>query len=888
MIQRQLCFGILLCILTLTTTAFGKDKIYSEWSIQNRHTGEYLGVEGNTFKFGTRPDGDRYLWLIESTSGEEFLIRNKKSGKYLQLMGTEISCSEKGNFEAMKWKYGGFDFVTQTNCGWYTLENPLASGKHLVRKGDGLKMDVSDRNTDFEAHWNIVREKGSQLSFSFTPDKVTDASFLGTREAVALSGNEIVSDYHGKDTWKLQKDISALPRFTAENNTMMVALYNMALEEMLKNIRTDSTFMTGELWPDTWTRDAVYSIYFSYAWIMPEISRRTLEKQTLQNPKEALQDTGSGGSWPISTDRVVWAMAAWEYYLYTGDTAWLQSVYDGLKNTALKDIHVAFDPNIGLFRGETCSMDWRTHTYPNWFTNAVIAESFSSGTNVLHKFLYQFLGDAGRIINRPADEISMWDYYRDTLKKNINERFWDDKLGHYTCYLYPEYMGYKTTSRVGVMSNGLAALLGVTTPEQTGRMVDTFPLYPYGAAVLYPSIPDDFAYHNKSVWPVWQTPYMYAARNTGNMAATEHMMKSLIRGGALFLTHKENMTYDTGYDRGTALNSSRQLWSVSSYISMVYRILFGMTMTEEGITFSPVVPGLVNGKLTLEGFRYRDAVLNITVSGKGNVVKSVTVNGEKQKLPYLFSGNLKGTYAVSIEMKEVKDNRKINIVQPGAGKEWSPVEPVLSRNGAKIDCPVEAGLRYFLCGGQVKDKEITFPYDLSGESAGFYSVYSTDSKGFRSDLSNPVVNTSWEKVYEAEDALHNGTFSNVRPGYTGKGFVVDLYTRPAEITFTVDVPQDGNYALVLKGANGHGPNGTYCAIRSVFIDGNDAGTFVLEATGDWNLWLNSDYVIKDLKAGKHTVALKFNPENKGYDFNMSHGKENANDCNIDYLKLIKL
>ena len=84
-----------------------------------------------------------------------------------------------------------------------------------------------------------------------------------------------------------------------------------------------------------------------------------MEKQTLQNPKEALQDTGSGGSWPISTDRVVWAMAAWEYYLYTGDKSWLESVYDGLKYTAQKDIHVAFDANAGLFKGETCSMDWR-------------------------------------------------------------------------------------------------------------------------------------------------------------------------------------------------------------------------------------------------------------------------------------------------------------------------------------------------------------------------------------------------------------------------------------------------------------------------------------------------------------------------------------------------
>lgn len=889
--QKQLYSWIFVCILSLGTVVYGSDRIYSEWSLQNRETGEYLGQEDGTFKFAVHADGDSFLWLIESTPGEEILIKNKKNGKYLQLRGDEVMClpADHTDGEKMKWKYGGFDFVTQTNCGWYTLENnSTRKGMHLVRKGDGLALDTSDRNLDFKAHWNVVREKGSSLSFSFTPNIVTDASFLGIREAEALSENKIVSDYHGKNSWELQRDISSFPRFKAENNQMIVALYNMALEEMLKNIRTDSTFMTGELWPDTWTRDAVYSIYFSYSWILPEISRRTLEKQTLQNPKEALQDTGSGGSWPISTDRVVWAMAAWEYYLYTGDKTWLVSVYDRLKYTALKDIHMAFDPAIGLFRGETCSMDWRTHTYPNWFKNAVIAESFSSGTNALHKFLYQFLGDAARITGQPAEEIARWDYYRDILKENINKRFWNEDTGLYTCYLYPEYMGYKSTSRVGVMSNGLASVLDIASAEQSAKMVENLPLYPYGAAVLYPSIPDDFAYHNKSVWPVWQTPYLYAARNTGNITATEHLMKSLIRAGALFLTHKENMTYDTGYDRGTALNSSRQLWSVSSYISMVYRILFGMTMTTDGITFSPVIPGLINGKLFLEDFRYRDAVLNITISGKGNVVKSVTVNGKKQKLPYMFSGEEKGTFTISIEMTEKKGSHSINMVQPGPGKDWSPIEPVLIQNGKLVDCKVESGLRYFLCGAAIKDKEIKFPYSLDSEPKGFYSVYSVDKQGFRSDLSKPVIKTDWETVYEAEEAEYKGAFSKVHPGFSGKGFVTDLFTRPADLSFTINVPQDGKYALVLKGANGHGPDGTYCAIRSVFIDGSDAGTFILEASGNWNNWLNSNYLLKTLKAGKHTVDLRFNPENKGYDYNMSHGKENANDCNIDYLKLIKM
>jgi hypothetical protein len=862
------------------------EKIYSEWSLQNRESGEYLGEKEGSFCFAVEPSGDEYLWIIESTPGEEFLIKNKKSGKYLQLDGGKVVCaaSADGDQEKMKWQYGGFDFVTQKNCGWYTLENNASDKNlHLARKENGVVMDASNRVEDFSSHWNIVRENGSDLSFSITPEKVVDASFLGTREAVAVSDTEIVSDYHGKNSWTLQKDISSFPRFTAENNPMLVALYNMALEEMQLDVRTDSTFMAGALWPDTWTRDAVYSIYFSYAWILPEVSRKTLEKQTLQNPKEALQDTGSGGSWPISTDRVVWAMAAWEYYLYTGDKTWLESVYDGLKYTALKDIHVAFDPNVGLFKGETCSMDWRTHTYPNWFINSVIGDSFSSGTNALHKFFYQFLGTAGRIINKPSEEIAMWDKYC-----NINKRFWDEKQGCYTCYLYPEYMGYKSTQRVGVMSNGLAAILGVSTSEQSTRMVENFPLYPYGAAVLYPSIPDDFSYHNKSVWPVWQTPYMYAARDAKNSAAVEHMMKSLIRAGALFLTHKENMTYDTGYDRGTALNSPRQLWSVASYISMVYRVLFGMTMTEEGIVFSPVVPDLVNGKLSLADFHYRDANLSINISGKGNTVKSIKVNGEEQNMPYLFPSTAKGDYVIDLVMTTEKASNKMNLVQAGPRKDWSPVEPVLEQDGEMINCEVVPGLSYFLCGKNIADKEITLPYDLSGESNGFYSVYSMDKQGFKSDCSNPVIKTDWQNVFEAEDAVSRGAFSNVHSDYSGRGFVVDLCAKPADFVFTIDVPADGDYALVLSGANGHGPDGTYCAIRSVYIDDQDAGSFILEATGDWNKWLNSNYVVRALKAGRHTVSLKFNPEDRGFDFNMSHGRENANDYNLDYLKVIRM
>lgn len=86
-----------------------------------------------------------------------------------------------------------------------------------------------------------------------------------------------------------------------------------------------------------------------------------------------------------------------------------------------------------------------------------------------------------------------------------------------------------------------------------------------------------------------------------------------------------------------------------------------------------------------------------------------------------------------------------------------------------INCSVEPGLRYFLCSREREDKEITFPYDLSREPAGFYSVYSMDSRGFKSDCSNPVIKTDWRKSVRSgrcrvERDIQSGSFRIFRPG----------------------------------------------------------------------------------------------------------------------------
>lgn len=878
--------SIILCLFLCMNGNLYAQNIFSEWSINSREGNECLYANGENIQLGIKPTNESYLWIFEEVEGNKVRIKNKVTGLYLHLDGSKLSISNDTLSNQTVWETDGLTYPTE-NCGWYYLSNSYKGKIMFLSKVNGtLQVIDGDINFNQHAHWSFTRENGSLLPYRIEADQVTDASFHGIKSAKAISTTKIQSDYHEPNkVWQLSKNIENFPVLESPN-TMLVALYNMALEETLLNIRTDSTFMAGALWPDTWTRDIVYSIYFSYAWLLPEVSRKTLLKQTLRKSKEALQDTGSGGSWPISTDRVVWALAAWEYYLSTGDKLWLSEAYETLRNTAIKDKHVVYNSKIQLFKGETCSMDWRTHTYPDWFTNTTISETYSSGTNALHYFMYKFLSDAAKILVKEKSEISSWENQLNLLKKSINRHFWQEKSGTYSSYLFPDYLGNLPTQKVDIMSNGLCGLTGISSAKQIQKIVENYPLYPYGGATLYPTIPNEFAYHNKSIWPVWQTSYLLLANKAGNVDAVSHIIKSMIRSSALFLTHKENMTYDTGYDRNTALNSDRQLWSVASYLSMIYRVVFGIEMTQNGLTFKPTVPHFFIGELNLKNFKYRNSLIDIKINGTGNKVERMLVNAKVVPTDYTIHCDSEGYSLVEIFMKPAGKPEIVNITKAGKGYCWSPAEVQCKNEAEQLSWNISPDLKYYLYGNK-KITPVHNPISLSDKKNGHYSIFSTNNLNFQSDLSKPVLNKSNILKFEAENGHFNGSTESKNRNFSGKGYVRNFSSENNAFQITIKVPKTSDYLLSMIGANGHGPHGTSCAIRSVFVDGKDVGTFILEANGNWDLWTESNHILlPKLKTGEHLVQILYNPENKGFDNNMSFDTENKNDINLDYINVL--
>jgi len=128
-----------------------------------------------------------------------------------------------------------------------------------------------------------------------------------------------------------ERTIPEASRHTRTASPLFDGLFAMAQDDLKQDsvtaIRDDAfdhgraipchCFETGEKWHYVWTRDLAYSVDLGLWRFDPARSRNGLlfklsdvRAKDVSQGLYPMQDTGSGGSWPISTDRVVWFLGA--------------------------------------------------------------------------------------------------------------------------------------------------------------------------------------------------------------------------------------------------------------------------------------------------------------------------------------------------------------------------------------------------------------------------------------------------------------------------------------------------------------------------------------------------------------------------------------------------
>lgn len=688
---------------------------------------------------------------------------------------------------------------------------------------------------------NIIYQNDSYTLYA-------DRAVQGEYASIVENPNKIVSNFGG-DTlvWEKKNDHAGFPVLTTPY-PVEEAVYNMSIDECINAVEPDGTLRTGLEWGGVWTRDVSYSTILSMAYMQPKAAMTSLLCK-INSKGEIVQDTGTGGAWPCSTDRMIWVGAAWEIYKVTGDQQWLETVYPVAKKSLEVDMRTIYDEQTGLAKGESSFIDWRKNSYPLWMESADICDSKCLGTNMVHYIALKSAAQMGQIL---GDETAAQNFELKAaqVKDAVNEHLWMDDKGYYAQFIAGRNDDLMFT-KSETLGHSLAILYDVAEGERASRLSQSMPVMDFGAPVFWPFVPDQGPYHNRAVWPFVQSYWVMASAKTGNEQGVLHGVSAVWRAAMMYATNKENFVANDGNWRGTHVNSSNMLWSLSGSLGITFRTLLGINYdSPDALRFAPVVPKSLKADRTAAGFRYRDAVLDITVRGYGDVIRSFKVDGQLMDEP-VFPASMVGNHTVEIVLADsFKNQMSVNMVDDVR----TPATPFarFGSGGKRIRWYAEEGaVRYDIyAGGKKVHETVVAKCNVDPEWKGDIQVVAVAADGTPSFPSEPLnANEKVVKQFNPEMLLHSA----------GKDYSI-----------VIEVPHDGVWSLSWNYANGRGSlySDLTCGIRMLYVDGRKAGLNVFPnrhyaggepdayTTDGWDLWGWTSPVKLDLTAGKHKLVLR--------------------------------
>lgn len=815
----------------------------SKFYIQNANTKNYIYHEKSTLNTSINKieSDNKYLWNIDLSTG------------YARIMSCDTEYSTQTINLESQGGYAELSFVPA-----FYMSSQFTPNKELIT-----------------------------YQYTLSPNGVKD-----TRgDVVVNSPTSMTSKAVGK-TWTKTENTSSLPTFKAAQTPLLEAVYNLSAEEVIKNefeSKYGTAFYTGESWKKVWTRDTAMSCEFSLADVLPQIALNCAKEKVVgPKGKEVFEeDTGTGGSYPVSSDRIITMLSVWEIYLSTGDKSVLSYFYPICENTINQDLNVVWDEKSGLFKGETCGTDWRDQTYPDWVSETkqngleTIADSKAASVNIIYSQVYDIMAKSAEILGKSSEVIKNWSDKSTQLKENISKRLFSDELNVYAAWEYADYMGSVLPYKADVISNGYALLFNVGTDKQIESILKNYPLVTYGAPTVFPQKQGDLAnkdkiYHNFGIWPGWEAIMMLGAKKQNYNSMSEEIWNSCIRGAATSLTNKEVINYLTG----EGVESNRQLWSIAGTLSGYYKVLFGMEYDKDGLSFDPYIPSWCKGPFSLTNFPYQKATLNLTLTGSGNTIKKITVNGQEYRQNYKLPLGATGTYNIQIEMEDNKIDQPINL-DDNYNHAIAPKMPTLTIKETQFWWSEEPGNKYYVFDG-INTQEVSGKKSHSIDNSEYhcYTVFCIDKNGIKSELSQPVVSNVATKI-EAESGTYKaGTLRTKPSGYSGSGVIDDPVSTSSPVTIKYTAPKDGTYLLSCCYNNkGEPTSSNTCGIRSVYIDGKDVGSLVFPIMNFY--YQMSSKLVIPLTKGIHEITIKYDDANF-YDRNMNI---NTNNVQYDYFTI---
>ncbi|MBR2233909.1 MAG: acetylxylan esterase [Prevotella sp.] len=414
--------------------------------------------------------------------------------------------------------------------------------------------------------------------------------------------------------------------------------FTLAVETLFKNT-PDSLIKAGGEYGGEWTRDVSINSWNAAALLMPEKTAYSLWSVTTDN-----RSLIGHQYW----DQIIWVTAAYDYYLKTGDKAFLRQAYVVSANTMKKLENEQFDADYGMFMGPSVFNDGiagyeepifdtaHRSSYVLDFPGAKRIKCLS--TNSIYYNAYVTLAKMAALAGDKAAEKTYTKKAAD-LRASIRKNLFDAKTSILSYLVDAEDNIHPHQETLGV---AFAILFGVVNDAEARQVIANVYTGKHGVPSIYPHFKrfdkEHPGRHNQIVWPFVNAFWADAAYSKGRKDIFSFELQNLadLATGSnncfYEIYNEETGAVDGGWQQGGHWGSVYdQTWSATGYIRMILTDLLGMRFTPQGLTFNPDAKLLGEfGVERLSNLRYLNGRLDISVSGKGDKLVAVKVNGKTQ------------------------------------------------------------------------------------------------------------------------------------------------------------------------------------------------------------------------------------------------------------------
>ena len=474
-----------------------------------------------------------------------------------------------------------------------------------------------------------------------------------------------------KDLSKMRKIIGFLSLFISinafsqqltSNNTAINDAFKLAVQTVDINTRR-GILAAGADYGGDWTRDIAINSWNGVSLLRPAIAEKSLWSVTVNKDTIGLQ------YW----DKIIWTIGAYNHYLATGDKVFLKQAYTCSANTMKQLEQMAFDTKYGLFTGPSVFNDgiaaYPEPIYEPGNNSSGVLDHKNSyhikclSTNCIYYGAYQALIKMADLVNADKSSIQIYNQKAAALKENILKHLYNKNNNSFYYLIDQNGNAFKSQEGLGI---SFAVIFGVIDADKATQLISNATVSKYGITSIYPDFPryskDKPGRHNNIVWPMVNGFFAKAAITAGSYTTFSNELFSLTH----LALDEDKGDYDfreiynpyTGKpDGGWQANGDKfpefhwascklQTWSATAYISMLFNGVAGLRLNDQTLLFAPYLPEGISD-LIIKDLPYRNSILNISIKGKGNTIKSFIVDRKPQKA-YSIASTITGIHNIAI------------------------------------------------------------------------------------------------------------------------------------------------------------------------------------------------------------------------------------------------